>query len=176
MPEKDEEKRCQYIIWNLLKLFEERDDSIPSSRAIRELLLETPRCDKFANNKLSGIRKAYIEYMEKHTDKDLKENIENKMKELKISEEKEEIAAATVLHYETWTQDQLRSCLSWKNWFSFQLLHKYERASSLVGLLTVGLLTFKGTSGLYKASMRKINKMRENKLKRDDTQNKTNHN
>ena len=80
--------------------------SAPSSYVIRELN-ETARCDSFLGGRLRTVRDAYGSYLEKHGEAGIKQRVEA----LKTTEHDEKISLAAVLHYNTWTQQQLRKAL-----------------------------------------------------------------
>ena len=152
----DQKYRCQYIILNLLKSFDESENT-ESSLAVRELLLETSRCDDWNGDTLKNVRTAYAGYLTRHGDEDTVKRI----KTLHANDQDELLSAATVIHYDTWTQDQLLSCLTPWNRIRYQFYHKAEQTFAVLGILGVGYGTIKGVRSMSKYSLEKVRKMRK---------------
>ncbi|KYQ96659.1 hypothetical protein DLAC_03945 [Tieghemostelium lacteum] len=150
--EKDCEK-CQYIYKNLLSMYTKKDNSTPASFFIREILEETPKCDKFGD--LSGVRNAYENKLNSFDDK---KEIVGRIKVLKNTIEDENAVIATAFHYNEWTQDKLLDCLSTKNYLIYQFTIKFERISAMVGRLAIGYVGFKGAQRLSKNSFKYLRK------------------
>src|SRR5271156_3214323 len=142
--------RCQFITRNLLSMFQD-STNIPASLAIRELLLETSVCDK-----LSLVRVAYQGYLQKHGDPETKKRV----LALKANEQDELVAAASVLHYDTWTQSQLIDCLNLKNRLKYQFVHKAEQTFAILGIFGFGYGVVKGVRAMTKASLDRVKKMK----------------
>jgi hypothetical protein len=82
-----------FVYWNLaLMRFEKPPESTLSSIFVRELLIESPRCDQYNKCSLKGVRDAYTGYIAKHGDKESLSRI----CDLKANEQDEMLAMAAV--------------------------------------------------------------------------------
>jgi len=143
------ETRCQYIFSNLLKTLDAGNaPSVKSSHFVRELLVETPRCDKQAPL-ISDVRKAYeakLKTFDRSPDHDggIVSRLVAGPGRISVDEE---AASIVVFHYNEWTYDRLLSSFSWPNWFGYQVSQKWERTTAF---FTLGALGYGGYRVLKK--------------------------
>jgi len=99
---------CHMISRNLLTTFERtKQHPVLASVAIRELLLETERCDTFTN--LSTVREAYTGYLVANG----KPGIIGRLKVAECTDHDLRLSVAVSQHYNGWTQSQISST-TWK--------------------------------------------------------------
>ncbi len=147
LTEEELRRRCQYVSMNLLSMLEGKSPpGSLSSTAVRELMIETPRCDQFCNTKFSTTRKAYSAYMKKYGDLGTEERI----RELNQTPKDELVAASVLNHYNTWTQYRIVATLNYHNWFKYQFWVKTERTLAFFGIVS----SVYGVRSLVKSSHR----------------------
>eukprot|EP01125_Pyxidicula_operculata_P022391 TRINITY_DN9117_c0_g1_i1.p1 TRINITY_DN9117_c0_g1~~TRINITY_DN9117_c0_g1_i1.p1 ORF type:complete len:213 (+),score=24.90 TRINITY_DN9117_c0_g1_i1:65-703(+) len=147
--------KCQTIFENQLKMLESTKE-IPSSLAVREIILETERCYQY-NKDLEEVVVSYKRYLEKYGDS----GAIDRVKTLKATEQDELVCAAAVTHYDTWTQRILIESLSLDRKIKYHFVHKAEQTLALLGIATVDYGAIRGVRGLTKASWDRIQKMRK---------------
>jgi len=151
------ETKCQYIFSNLLKTLDgENDPQVSSSIFIRELLVETPRCDDISS--LFDVRTAYETKLASFDDSsELNGGIVARMKTGpgRLTSNDEEAASMVAYHYNEWTHDRLLASFSWSNWFGYQILKRWERT---LGFLTLGTMGYGG----YRYLRRGVPRMMQN--------------
>ena len=99
---------CLMLSRNLLTAFERTKHPMLASIAIRELLLETERCDTFTN--LSTVREAYTRYLTAHGTP----GIIGRVKAAECTDHDLRLSVAVSQHYNGWTQSKIISTPTWK--------------------------------------------------------------
>lgn len=117
-------------------MFEDPNRSVSSTAFIRELLEETPLCDKYSD--LSDVRIAYITKLMESQDLDNHETIVKRIKDLAPLNSDEKVAIEVVNHFNGWTQDRLLSCFNYRNWLGYQIAHTMEKTMARIGRFTLG--------------------------------------
>lgn len=108
----DQGDSCQHILRNLLQCFDGSWKVSPHI-AIREFLLKTPEC---RDPRLSTVHSAYSSYIKNYGSP----GAEFRIIQLRTTDHDAAVAAAAMTHYNSWTQDQLRSCMTWSNYLSYK--------------------------------------------------------
>lgn len=126
-----EERRCRYIINTLRKALDGGLLPVKPSHFVRELLVETPHCDKFAPL-LEEVRTAYETKLRSldPSPNGLEGDIVNRVTTGpgSITSNDEEEVAMVVYHYRQWTYDRLLSSSSWTDLLELILTNKRRRS------------------------------------------------
>jgi len=149
-----DEAKCQSMFWNLLEIFE-KDSDTRAVTVVREIL-QTARCDKFAN--LEDLRESYTGYIRSYNKTGGVDHMEAIEDIEQTKPLQEEIALQAFVHYHSWTRDRLVQSLSWKNRSFYYTWYKAEKMFAFVGLVTFGYAGFRGATKVIKNTKEYLNK------------------
>ena len=99
-------RSCNLMAWNLLMLIQDRGPYASGAMLVRELNA-TERCDEFLSSRVRAVRNAHDNYLTEHGTPGIKHRINT----LEATEHDEKVALAAIIHYNSWTQEQLYKSL-----------------------------------------------------------------